>query len=310
MWLERAHDAQSRTLRRIGVLMTSFNRREYTLRALRGVFAQREIGTLELTVFLVDDASTDGTEEGVRAEFPEVRVLRGDGSLYWNRGMRVAFAAAMQEGFDAYLLLNDDTMLSQDAVQRLVGEYDAQARAGVTSIVVGSTRSAETGELSYGGMRVRRHGLTVAFEEIAPDAEDATPCETMNGNIVLIPAAVAEEVGNLEERFHHHFGDLDYGLRARRAGFAVVIAAGYLGECGNNSTSGTWRDTALPLRTRWKKLQSPKGQPFAEWLLFTHRHYGWRWLYYAWSPYVKTIASGLLARLHGNTAKKTAIAGN
>ena len=292
---------------RIAVLMTSFNRREFTLRALRRLYAQRGLDALRVTVFLVEDGCADGTGEAVLAEFPNVRLLHGDGSLYWNRGMRMAFTAALAEGFDAYLLLNDDTMLEGDALRRMVDVSAAQAANGETAIVVGSTRLPGTGALSYGGIRLRKRGLSVRLEKITPGAANAIACDTMNGNIVLIPAEIAHVVGNLEARFHHHFGDLDYGFRARRAGFAVVIAPGYLGECGTNSVRGTWRDATLPLRKRWKNLQSPKGQPFAQWMLFTRRHYGWRWLLYACSPYVKTILSGLLLHRRGVVRSQDAL---
>lgn len=283
-------------LHRIAVLMTSFNRRELTLASLAALFAQERPGAAELTAFLVDDGCTDGTGDAVRALFPHVRVLRGDGTLYWNGGMRMAFAAALRESFDAYLLLNDDTRLNGDALTRLLECAERQRAGGTPAIVVGSTRSPLNGRLSYGGIRQKRHGFGVTFEKVPPSEEEAVACDTMNGNIALIPAEVTKVVGNLEARFHHHFGDLDYGLRARRAGFAVVVAPGYLGECASNSAGGTWRDTSLPLARRWKNLLSPKGQPPAEWLLFTRRHYGWRWLYYACSPYVKTLYSSLFFR--------------
>jgi GT2 family glycosyltransferase len=288
---------------RIAVLMTSFNRREYTLRALRRLFAQTGVNDVRLTAFLVEDGCTDGTGDAVMAEFPAVRVLHGDGSLFWNRGMRMAFAAALDEGFDAYLLLNDDTMLEQDALRRLMNVSGAQAAKGVTAIVVGSTRSPETGVLSYGGICLRKRGVSAWMEKIEPGVDDTVACDTMNGNIVLIPAEIARAIGNLDGRFHHHFGDLDYGFRARRAGFAVVIAPGFLGECGTNSRQGTWRDAALPFKKRWKNLHSPKGQPFGQWVLFTRRHYGWRWPLYAVSPYVKTVLSGALSVVRGKTVR-------
>jgi GT2 family glycosyltransferase len=282
-------------MHRISVLMTSFNRREMTLRSLGSVFGQAGLDGVQLTVFLVEDGCTDGTGEAVRAAYPQVRLLHGDGSLYWNGGMRVAFAAALRDGFDGYLLLNDDTRLDDDALSRLVACSERQLVAGGPAIVVGSTRSPLNGRLSYGGILRKRRGFSVVFEKVEPRADEAIACDTMNGNIVLIPAAVAAVVGNLEARFHHHFGDLDYGLRARRAGFAVMVAPGYLGECATNPARGTWRDAGAPLAKRWKHLMSPKGQPVAEWLLFTRRHFGWRWMHYAWSPYVKTVVSGLRA---------------
>src|SRR5208282_764977 len=93
------------SIHRIAALMTSFNRRDSTLRSLTALVRQQGAADFALHVFLVVDGSTDGTADAVQSAFPEVRVLQGDGSLYWNGGMRMAYAAAMQESFDAYLFL-------------------------------------------------------------------------------------------------------------------------------------------------------------------------------------------------------------
>ena len=281
---------------RIAVLMTSFNRCELTLASLASLFRRRDVEDIQLVVFLVDDGSVDGTGDAVRSQFPKVRVLPGDGTLFWNGGMRMAFNAAMEEGFDGYILLNDDTVLYDDAVQRVVACARAQLATGKPAIVVGSTRSPLTGERTYGGFVKRTRGLALWFDSVIPHPSEAVACDTMNGNFVLIPAEIASVVGNLEERFRHHFGDIDYGLRATRAGFQVVVAPGYVGECAQNTNAGTWRDASVPIAKRWKSLVSPKNIPVKEWLLFTRRHYGWRWLHYAASPYLKAITSSLLPR--------------
>ncbi|MBU2135728.1 MAG: glycosyltransferase [Alphaproteobacteria bacterium] len=54
---------------RIAVVMACYNRRDTTLRCLRSLFAQLE-PTVSLDVYLLDDASSDGTGAAVRAEFP------------------------------------------------------------------------------------------------------------------------------------------------------------------------------------------------------------------------------------------------
>lgn len=282
---------------RIAVLMTSFNRRKLTLSCLVSLFRQEDVEDIKLTVFLVDDGCTDGTGDAVRTQFPQVRVLQGDGTLFWNGGMRLAFDAAMTEGFDGYVLLNDDSVLYDDAVQRVVACARAQLAIGRAAIVVGSTRSPLTGERTYGGFVKRTRGLALWFDPVIPHSSEPLACDTMNGNVVFIPAQIAAVTGNLEERFRHHFGDIDYGLRAKRAGFQVVVAPGYAGECSQNTTAGSWRDASVPIAKRWKILLSSKHLLVREWLLFTRRHYGWRWIHYAASPYLKTIASGLLPRL-------------
>lgn len=277
----------------IAVLITSFNRRQLTTKALASLSKQGGVDDVRFSVFLVDDGCTDGTSEAVRLEFPEVRILQGDGSLFWNGGMRMAFAAALEGSFDAYLFLNDDVTLYDDALSRIIACARAWLAQGNPAIVVGSMRSPRTGECSYGGLAKLSRGLGMTFQGVVPHAFASLRCDTMNGNCALIPKAIAESVGNIEARFCHQFGDLDYGLRAKDAGFDVVIAPGYAGECLPNSRRGTWRDSTIAFTKRWKILMSPKGVPFKEWLLFTSRHYGWRWIYYAVSPYLTTIATSL-----------------
>jgi GT2 family glycosyltransferase len=278
---------------RIAVLLTSFNRRETTLACLTALHAQRVWDGLQIEIFLVDDRSTDGTREAIRQSFPAVHVFRSNGNLFWNGGMRAAFATAMQGDFDEFLLLNDDTMLDEDALDKLIVSAHVSSTS-IPAIIVGSTRSPGGHNLTYGGYKLRRSGVAMSFDHVEPDPRRIVPCDTMNGNVVLIPAAVARTIGNLEPRFCHQFGDLDYGLRAKRAGFSILVAPGFVGECAENSPSGSWRDREATFAERWANLLSPKGVPFREWLLFTRRHYGWRFLVYTLSPYLKTIVSSVV----------------
>ena len=274
---------------RIAVLMTCFNRKALTLTALRLLMAGNEMLDASVEIFLVDDGSRDGTSDAVRQEFPEIHLLQGDGSLYWNGGMRVAFAKALSVGFDAYVLFNDDTLLIPGALIRLVETARQCEQTIGPTIVVGSMQDQKTGMHSYGGFVQRTHGLHMELVPVPADPDKLVPCETMNANFVLIPAAAAAKLGNLESTFTHQWADLDYGLRATAEGIPIRIAPGYLGTCSDNPQTATWRDRTQPLSTRWRHLMSPKGAPVAEWIFYTRRHFGWRWPLYALSPYLKTL---------------------
>jgi GT2 family glycosyltransferase len=275
--------------KRISILMTCFNRKSMTLETLDSLFAQKHIENLDVTVYLVDDNSSDGTGLAVVQRFPQVTLLQGNGSLFWNGGMRKAFAIALAAGFDGYIWLNDDTRLEDDALHRLVACAMDIGESPGSVIVVGSIRDPYSGGRSYGGVRRKRSGLRLDFVPQLPDDNRAVRCDTMNGNFTIILAAVASRLGNLDDAFQHQLGDFDYGLRATKAGIPVFVAPGYFGYCRDNPSSGTWRDSALSLKQRWKHLMSPKGAPPREWFLYTRRHFGWRWPLYSISPYLKTL---------------------
>ncbi|HEX4286653.1 MAG TPA: glycosyltransferase family 2 protein [Terracidiphilus sp.] len=289
-------------IHKAAVLITSHNRRELTLAALATLYRQRMVGDLETEIILVDDACTDGTGQAVRSRFPGVHVLQGNGSLYWNGGMRLAFAVAMNMQFDAYVFMNDDTMLYKDALGRLVSLARERLAAGTPAIVAGSTRSPRTGKQSYGGLIRCAHGPFFDLRMVDSHPSDSRSCDTMNGNFVLVPAEIAAAIGNLDQGFQHQFGDLDYGLRAKQAGFDIVLMPGYAGDCSDHPVEGTWRDQSLAFIQRWHHLTSPKGVPFKEWMRFTQRHFGWRFPLYACSPYLKTIAAGVIRKPRNKTS--------
>jgi GT2 family glycosyltransferase len=276
-------------MRRIAVITATHNRKEVTIASLQSLFSQHAMQNIEISVFLMDDGSTDGTADAVAYLFPQVRQLQGNGTLYWNGGMRAAFNVAMTERFDGYIWWNDDSYLYCDAVSRIVTCANQQAKAGRTAIIVGTMRDPYSKVRTYGGIRKRTNGLRLHLDPVIPDEYESIYCHTMNGNFTLIPKEVAETIGNLDKTFRHQIGDLDYGLRATERGILILIAPGYFGECAENGVERTWRDRSLSLYARWKHLLSPKGAPIREWTTFTRRHYGWRWPLYALSPYLRML---------------------
>lgn len=264
----------------LAVLLTVHNRKMQTLAALEALYGQAELaGEAAVSVYVVDDASTDGTSAAVAERFPEVSLLQGTGNLYWNGGMRHAFGEALKIGHDYYLWLNDDTTLFPTALVRLL---DSSFQLGSKAIVAASVQDSLTSQLTYGGVRRLDRWRPLKFTKVMP-REEPVPVETMNGNCVLVPQAVAQVVGNLDPLFTHGMGDFDYGLRARKLGFEIYLAPGYYGYCQINPPE----DKELSLNARWEKLLSPLGLPPFEWAGFARRYAGPFWFLYFLSPYIQ-----------------------
>jgi len=271
---------------RICATLTAHNRRDKTLAALDAFFRQK--GSFRLRAVLMDDGSTDGTAVAVRERFPDVTVLEGDGSLFWNGGMAAAFDEAVRGGDDYFLWLNDDTILDDAALQHLTADA-LKVATGEGCIVVGSVRDPETGALSYGGVRQASAWHPGKFQ-LQPPGGSPMPCDAMNGNIVLIAAKVAARLGGIDRRFTHSMGDYDYALRARKAGIPLVVAAGMHGSCPRNPPGSAWHDKP-GFRERLRAVKSPKGLPPAEWAHFLKKHGGPTWPL-AWLLTYRRVVTG------------------
>ncbi len=282
----------------IAILMTCHNRREITIQCLMAISHQLIDKSVSIDVYLVDDGSTDGTSEAISSQFPNVNVIKGDGNLYWNRGMHKAFACALEHGYDKYLWLNDDTVLFPQAISALLKDWEnivSLSTEGNSDVILsGAAQDPVSGEFTYGGIR-----KTAEFrEKYLPVPPQGQPIEVdaVNGNCVLIPHCVVKKVGNLDPVFLHRWGDHDYCFRAKNKGTTIWITGEYVAVCGKNPINGSWQDLNLTIFQRIQKLHEPQGLQPGNYIIYLRRWRGWKWPIYFLSPYITIIYTAFFGR--------------
>ncbi|MCR8667201.1 glycosyltransferase family 2 protein [Aestuariibaculum sp. M13] len=246
----------------ISVLITSFNRKSKTIKCLEKLFSQNE-GDFNLKVFLVDDGSSDGTSEAIREKYPQVIILQGDGNLYWNRGMYKAWAEASKEGADCYLWLNDDTFLYEDAINNMLKALDIVEKE---SIIIGTTCSISNKELTTYGCRDDK--------KVIQNDGVMRECKTFNGNCVLVPSSVYSKLGNLDYKFRHSFGDIEYGMRADKYGIKAFNVSNHIGTCELHDSLKSCFSPKVSINNRFKHFYSPLGMNPFEFFYLNNKYKG------------------------------------
>jgi GT2 family glycosyltransferase/glycosyltransferase involved in cell wall biosynthesis len=208
---------------RLGAVVLNYRTADETLLAVRSLRASRRPVD---DVVVVDNGSADGSPELLAPRLAGARLLRNAGNLGFSAGVNVGIRACLDAGAERVLLLNSDALLREDAIDRLEAALDRDRAVGIASPTVLDAarpeRVASRG-LSFsprsGRMRVLEHDAVYR-----PATGAAKVVDGASGCALLIEREVFDRVGLFEEEYFFSFEDLDFCLRARRAGFATVCA--------------------------------------------------------------------------------------
>ena len=263
-------------------LMTCFNRKEKTIRALKNLIEGNP--TIDFSFIVVDDASTDGTAQAVE-KIENVTLVSGNGNLFYSGGMRIAIAKAKQivDQYDYCLLFNDDVEFVNSAIENLCGKDNSVIWIGPTC--------DELGKLTYGGV-VKISRVRPKTEIVMAEQPSGKLCDTFNANCVLIPWEIFKHLDNIDEIYTHSMGDFDYGFSAKRKGYSIKVSDMFVGVCPDNpiKSQGNWRNTELSRKRRVQLKESPKGLPFGEYFHYLSKNYNlFTAVVYSMIPYVRII---------------------
>lgn len=224
------------------IIIPVHNRRATTRTCLERL---REQGLFDRsTICLVDDACTDGTREMVESEFPAVRIVDGNGHLFWGGGILEGMRVAHDQGAEVMVWLNDDCLPAPGAIDIVI------ARVLETRGICGGichdpdNPSVQT----YSGTRAGRE------EMVSPGPGQTEPVELINGNLVAVHRDVVARIGFIPGReLPHYGGDSIYSLRATRAGIPCEVH----GDARATNSPNPYFDRFGTTKPAWLILKEP-----------------------------------------------------
>lgn len=245
-------------MNKTAIMMTCFNRKESTLECLKRLLEANQ----NYDVYLLDDNSNDGTYLAVEKYYPNVKLIKGTGDLFWNRGMHKAWEMALNFEYEYYIWLNDDVYLYDFAFEEL---FESSNSYNNEAIVSGVIEEEYTQEVLYGG-----------YDENKKLIKPKGAClniNYLNGNFVLVPKKVVESIGILDPVFHHDLGDVEYGLRALENKVKVISTKKAIGSGLKNNICRMRLNNSNVLG-RFRRLQSPLGSNLFINFYFRKKYYG------------------------------------
>ena len=221
----------------LAVVIVSYKVRGLLRRCLASVLASD--GGLGSEVYVVDNASHDGSAEMVRAEFPGVRLITSDhnGGFPFANNLALRLIRETHAAWPRYvLLLNPDTELDPTALARMVEFLDDHPEAGAAgpklvrpdgSLDLACRRSFPSPEVSLYRMiglsrllpRSRRFGR---YNLTFLDPDEVSEVDSVVGAFMMVRGALLDQVGLLDEGFFMYGEDLDWAYRMKARGWRVL----------------------------------------------------------------------------------------
>lgn len=219
----------------VSVVIVSYNTKNLLAECIKSVYDETVEADLE--VFVVDNASTDGSSQMVQDKFPKVKLIANKE----NRGFAKANNQAMELGSGRYvLLLNPDTLILENAIDKMIAFMDENQNVGLSTCKL--LNADGTVQISSGMANVRVQKLfrsigalqTLAPQKISwlrqPDLlgsmyRKSQEIRWLIGAFMLVRKEVVNEVGKLDENFFLYGEDNDWYTRIRKSGWKLWYVA-------------------------------------------------------------------------------------
>ena len=214
----------------LSVILVSYNTREFLAQALRTV--SEASNAIEVEVFVVDNASKDGSPDMVAEQFPDVHLVRNARNL----GFAAANNIALKQVSGRHvLLLNSDTIVRRDTLKLLVQFLDEHPEAGAVGCKIlnpdGSLQPdcmrgfptpmaafckiSGLSRLFPNSRRLARYNMTYL------DPQQTQQVEVLSGSCMMIRAETIAGVGLLDEGYFMYGEDIDWCYRMHSASWKL-----------------------------------------------------------------------------------------
>jgi GT2 family glycosyltransferase len=214
---------------KLSILVPVFNNLNFTKKCLTNLkheIDQTKVDDLSLDIVVINDGSTDNTASWVKANHPEVHLLKGDGNLWWSGGINKGVVYSLDElNADYILWWNNDILAKENYFNKLYNILKTNS----TNTLIGSKIISIKGDQIFGigGIFDPVKGIRYMIGNEVPLKKDIfhEPIEVdwFPGMGTTIHKSVFQKIGLVDEKnFPQYHGDSDFTYRARINGYKLI----------------------------------------------------------------------------------------
>lgn len=172
-----------------------------------------------INTWVVDDGSADLTSEKIKKNFKFVKIIKGDGNLWWTGSLYKGVSKILKIANDDDLILtiNNDCKFDKNYLSNLV---DCLVKNG-NSVVGSCVLDENTKKIWDAGVYIKWNPLN--FYSIFK--KDQNNFDTLSSKGTLFPISLVKKIGNFDKHnFPHYLSDYDYFYTARKSGYNLFVS--------------------------------------------------------------------------------------
>ena len=210
-------------MEKVSVVILNWNRKDVLLEALK------EVHALEYPVYeiiVVDNASTDGSVDAVKEEYPDVAIVQNDKNYGAIGGKNIGLRKAMASPVKYIYMVDNDIMVAKDSLTKLVEVAESKDTVGLVGAMMYDLSKPDI-ILSAGGTIDYTENVSRGRGDAQVDTGQFDRVEQVDylwGGALLARKQVLERVGLFDEEFiGYWFEDTDLSVRVRKAGYEILF---------------------------------------------------------------------------------------
>lgn len=203
------------------IIIVNYNSAKNLLNCLLSL--QSQTNDLQSKTVIVDNNSTDDSIKIIKQKYPYIKIVQNNDNLGFSRANNIAIKYCLEKSADYIYLINPDTISQSGSISSLLKTIKTHKNIGIVSAVL---KVKKDGKELY--------DIGAKFNKILGRTKHIHQTNQLNKNIeqelvsgcaMLIRKEVFKKIGYFDEQFFLYFEDSDFCLRARKAGFKIMVAS-------------------------------------------------------------------------------------
>lgn len=223
--------------KKVGIVICNYNKKQFVLSCIQSVL---DSSRKDFDVYVVDNASTDGSADAVKAAYGDrVILIQNEENLGGSGGFNTGLRAARQKGYPYYMCVDNDIVMDEHNIENLLCFLEDHHEVGIVGSKICRMQHPE---------RLQELGARLDFEKCthAPyykdhldneDIPEVQDCDYVPACSLMVRDEVIDKIGLLPEENFIYWDDMEWCYKAKLAGYRVAAyrQAKVLHDMGTNS---------------------------------------------------------------------------